>query len=138
MKQKNETDALNEAISLLENKRAEELKLLKEQLHLVSESLKPINLIKNTWHEVASSPEIKNNIVNNTIGLATGYLTKKVLFGASHNPVKKLIGTLLQFAVANVVSKHSDGIKSTGENLLHRFLKYRKEAQREFHHNGNA
>jgi hypothetical protein len=137
MKKKNETDALNETITLLENKRAEELKLLKEQLHVVQDNLKPINLLKSTFHEITSSPEIKNNIVSNTIGITTGYLTKKVLFGASHNPIKKLFGTLLQFAIANIVSKHSDGIKSAGENLLHRFLKHRKEAKKEFHKNGN-
>lgn len=81
MKKKNETDALNEAISLLENKQAHELKLLKEQFQVAYESLKPINIIKSTFREVTSSPEIKNNIVNNAIGLTTGYLSRKVLVG---------------------------------------------------------
>lgn len=138
MKKKNETDTLNQTIISLQNKQAQELKSLKEQFHLTYESLKPINLIKNTIAQVTESPEIKNNLVNNAIGLTTGYLSKKVLFGASHNPIKKVLGTLLQFAIANVVSKHSDTIKSTGENLLHRFLKYRKETKLEFHHNGSS
>lgn len=138
MKMKNETDALNETIVLLQNKRAEELKLLKEQFHLTYESLKPINLIKSTFHEVTASPEIKNNILNNAIGLTTGYLSRKVLVGASHNPIKKIFGILLQFAIANVVSKHTDTIKSAGENLLHRIFKNGKEASPEFHNNGNS
>ena len=137
MKKKNGTDALNKAISSLQNKQAQELKLLKEQFHLTYESLKPINLIKSTFHEVAISPDIKNNIVNNVIGLTTGYLSKKVLMGTSHNPIKRLLGTLLQFAIANVVSKHSDKIKSTGENILLHILKYRKEKEQDFSKNGN-
>lgn len=128
MKQKNETYELNEAIFLLENKRADELILLKEQLHLVHETLKPINIIKRTFHEVTTSPEIKNNFINNTIGLVTGYLTKKVIFGGSHNPLKKLFGAFLQFAVTNIISKHSDGIKSVGENILNQFFEMQKRS----------
>ena len=126
---KNQTELLNDAISLLENKRANELKLLKDQFHLVHESIKPINLIKNVLQEVTESSEIKNNIANNTIGLAAGYLTKKAIFGTARNPITKIFGTLLQFAITNFVSKHTDNIKSTGRIILHRFLKLRNESK---------
>lgn len=137
MKNQSKTDTLIEKIFLLQSKQERELKLLKEQFHVTYESLKPINLIKNTFHEVTESPAIKNNIVNNTIGLATGYLTKKVLFGSARYPITKLIGTVLQFTIANIVSKHTDNIKSTGENLLLRFLKHRKESKKHFQNKGN-
>ncbi len=136
MKKKNETDTLNETIVSLQNKQVQELESLKAQFHLTYESFKPINLIKSTFHDITSSPEIKHDIISNTIGITTGYLTKKVLFGASHSPVKKLFGTLLQFALANIISKHTGDIKSTGKNLLYRFLKHRKESKKEVHHNG--
>lgn len=119
------TDTLKEAIALTRYKQAQELKLLKAQFHLTLESLKPVNLIKSAFHKVTSSPEIKNNLVNDAIGLTTGYLSKKVLVGSTRNPIKKLFGVLLQFAIANVVAKHSDTIKSAGVTLLQRFLKNR-------------
>lgn len=122
MKPQNQTDALNKAISLLQHKQTQELIALKEQLQLSYETLKPINLIKKTLHEVALSPDIKNNLVNNIIGLTTGYLSKKVLVGASHNPIKRVFGTVMQFAIANVVSKHSDTVKAVVEMLVHRIL----------------
>lgn len=137
MTHKNQTDALNKKIILLQHKQAVELKLLKEQFHFTYQSLKPVNLIKGTFNEVAESPEIKNNIVNNAIGLATGYLSKIVLFGASRNPITKLMGTLLQFTVTNIAAKHGDTIKSAGENIVHRILKFRKESKKEFHNSGN-
>lgn len=137
MKNQSKTDTLIEKIRLLQSKKEREFTLLKEQFHVTYESLKPINLIKNTFHEVTESSEIKNNIVNNTIGLATGYLTKKVLFGSARYPIAKLVGTLLQFAIANIVSKHTDNIKSIGENLLLRFLKHRKESKKHFQNKGN-
>ena len=122
MKPQNQTDALNKAISLLQHKQTQELIALKEQLQLSYETLKPINLIKNTLHEVALSPDINNILVNNIIGLTTGYLSKKVLVGASHNPIKRVFGTVMQFAIANVVSKHSDTVKAVVEMLVHRIL----------------
>lgn len=138
MNRKNQTETLNETIIFLQSKRAYELELLKEQFHHTYESLMPINVIKNTFQKVTSSPEIKNNILDGVIGLATGWLSKKVLVGSSHNPVRKLFGILIQFAIAGIVSKHTDTIKSTGANILERMWKHRKEPGREFQHNGNG
>jgi hypothetical protein len=123
MKNKNETDALNELILAEELKYANDLEQLKNQFDVAYESIKPINLIKNLFHEVTASPEIKNDLVSNAIGLSTGFLSKRFLIGSSHNPIKKVFGTLFEFAVANLVSRHSDGIKTIGGNLLKHFLK---------------
>jgi len=65
-------------------------------------------------------------LVSNAIGLGTGFLTKTLLLGTLHNPVKKVFGTVFEFAVANLVSKHSDGIKLIGGNLLKHFFKKSK------------
>jgi hypothetical protein len=127
MKTKNETDTLNDLIILVEQKRAYELELLKEQLHLVGENLHPLNLIKSVFHEIVDSPEIKNNLVNSAIGLFTGFISKKVLTGNTHNSFKKILGTIIQFGVTNVVSKHSDDLKSIVKNLLNRFSKIKKD-----------
>jgi hypothetical protein len=105
MKNTNETDALKDAIAVLQHKQAAELQLLKEQFHITYESLKPVNLIKKGFKDITESPGIKNTLINNAIGLATGFLSKKVLIGASHNPIKRLLGTILEFAVASVVAK---------------------------------
>ncbi|MDP1725230.1 MAG: hypothetical protein Q8M15_00500 [Bacteroidota bacterium] len=120
------TDILKETIVLTQYNQAQELERLKEQFHLAVESLKPVNLLKSAFQKVVASPEIKNNLVNDAIGLTTGYLSKKVLVGATHNPIKKLFGVLLQFTIAHVVAKHSDTIKSAGAMLLQRFMKPKK------------
>jgi hypothetical protein len=122
MKAKNETDSLNELIITMEKKRAYELNLLKDQLHLGCESLRPLNLIKHVLHDVTDSSEVKHNFVNSAIGLGTGFLSKKLLIRDTHNPIKKVLGNLLQFGVAKIVSKHTDDFKSIGRNLLKRFF----------------
>jgi hypothetical protein len=123
MKNRNETDALNELILAEEFKHANDLEQLKDQFHLAYESIKPINLVKNLFHQATASPEIKSDLVSNAIGLGTGFLTKTLLLGFSHNPIKKVVGTVFEFAVANLVSKHSDKIKRIGGNLYNHFLK---------------
>ena len=119
----NQTEALNKTIAALQEKKEIEFSLLKEQFQITYESLKPINLIKSTLANVASSPELKNNVFNYVIGLTTGYISKKVILGNTRNPIKILLGSLFQFAIANVVSKHTESLKSTGEIILKRIFR---------------
>ena len=123
MKKLNETDALNELIQLNQQQYDTDLRLLKEQFHIAYESIKPINLIKNLVHEVTASPEIKEDLASNILGLATGFISKKIMIDENGSTFKKVIGTVLQFAVANVVSKHSVNIKAVGTALFNNFFK---------------
>lgn len=123
MKNKDETETLNAMILAEKLKHAYELEQLKDQFYVAYESIKPINLVKNLFHEITTSPEIKNNLVNNVIGLGTGFLTRSVLLGTLHNPITRLFGNALQFSVANIVSKHSEKIKLIGGNLFNHFKK---------------
>ena len=111
MKTKNETDLLKELITTLKKKRAYESEMIKSQLHEVCESLRPSNLIKSVFHEATHSPEIKNKLTNNVIGLGAGFVFKKLLVGKSHHLGKKILGTLLQISVTTIVAKHFDEFK---------------------------
>src|SRR4030042_3487647 len=95
------TADLKNAIQLLEVEQGIKGQLLKEQFLLTFESLKPVNLLKSTLNDAASSPYLIDNILGNLLGLVTGYLTKKIFIGASGNKFRKLIGSILQFGVVN-------------------------------------
>jgi hypothetical protein len=123
MKKLNETDALNELIFITEQQYYTDFRLLKEQFHTAYESIKPINLIKNLVHEVTASPEIKEDIFGNVMGLASGFISKKIMIDENSGVFKRAIATVLQFAVANVVSKHSANIKAVGTALFNNFFK---------------
>jgi len=118
---------LKVAIQILEFEQTVKSQQLKEQLLITHESLKPINLISSTLSEVASSPYLIDNILGATMGLATGYISRKIIVGGSHNIIRKLFGSILQFGVTNVVAQHSDPIKSFGQFIYQRFLR-KKEA----------
>ncbi|MDO9000028.1 MAG: hypothetical protein Q7W45_09705 [Bacteroidota bacterium] len=116
------TNDLKAAIIFLEIKQANEKRILIEQFKATYESMKPVNIIKNTIKELITAPDLKNNLVNTTIGIATGYLSKKITIGSSHNPLKQALGALLQFGVTNIVSKNASGIKSGAHTLLNTLL----------------
>ena len=109
---------LKQKIVMLEIQQANELIILKEQGKATYESIKPINLIKNGIKELASEPNLKGDLVNTALSLATGYLSKKVIIGSTHNPIKQLLGNFLQAGVSSLVSKNADEIKSVVYSLL--------------------
>ena len=117
------TIKLRESILLLEIKQANEERLLKEQFKITCESLKPANLLKHTLNELVTSPNLKGTILNTGLSLVAGYLSKKVVVGSTINPLKKVLGTLLQVTVSNLVSKNSDKIESTVMRLINIFSK---------------
>jgi hypothetical protein len=120
---------LRAAIILLEIKQAEEGKLLKEQFKVTYENLRPANLIKNTLRDLTSDPSLKGELFNTTLGLAAGYLTKKAVVGATHNPLKQIFGTLLQMGISSIVAKNGDGIKSGAMDLIANIFR-KKEDER--------
>jgi hypothetical protein len=122
------TADLKIAIQLLEAEQAAKGELLKEQFFLTYESLKPANLFKSTLSEVASSPFLIDNIINTGIGLASGYLSKKIVVGASAGIFRKVIGSFLQLGVTNAVSQHPDSIKSIGQFIFQQLFR-KKEHQ---------
>lgn len=120
---KSPQDKLNEAIHTLQVRQSEELIQLKTQMLHTYESLKPINVIRGVWQEVIYSPEIKNGLLNNGIGLAAGFVSKKILMGWSPGPLKKMLGNIFEFGVASFISRHADPIKSTGKKIFDHIFK---------------
>ena len=113
---------LKEAIQLLEFEHTYKGQVLKEQLLLAGESLKPANLIKNAFSEVASSPYLVDNILGATVGLASGYISRVIAVGSSGNKFRKLLGTILQFGVTNLVAQHTDTLKTVGQFIYQHFI----------------
>jgi hypothetical protein len=124
MQRINSTTNIKDLILQLENRQVVELKLLREQLSLTYESIKPINLVRNTFKEVVASEELTDNIVNTSVGLAAGYVSKTLFERASHSPFRKLLGTALLFGITNLVSKNPHTVKSIGTDFLN-IVKYK-------------
>jgi len=113
---------IKEAIRQLQEKQVVEGNELKERFLVVVDSVKPINLIKSTFNDVTSSPDLVSNILSTTIGLTAGYLTNKSLVMSKGGAIKKLLGTVLQFGVTSVFVRNPDAVKSLGQSIINRFI----------------
>ncbi len=118
MQNLNSGNTLSTTILQLEIEQEDKRLLLKEQFHTALENLRPINLIKNTFEDVVESPHLQENIVNTSLGLGAGYLSKLIFVGVSNSPIKKLLGTVLLFGITNWVSKHPETVKSVGTGVV--------------------
>ena len=105
-------DQLKNSIKEMEVNRARSGNLMKQQFELVAEKAKPANIIKNTISNVVKSPDIAFNVLGLATGMATGFLTKKIVVGSSRSLIRKFLGTTLQLGVTRFISKHPDTIKS--------------------------
>jgi hypothetical protein len=128
MKRPDATFLLQERILLKEIECSAEKILMQERFKTVKENMKPINLLK---HALSSSA-LPGNLLDASIGMATGFLAKKLLVRSSHNPMLKLAGAILQISVTSLTVKNSDVIKSIGELILKKiFPKKEVEIQKE-------
>jgi hypothetical protein len=116
---------LKNAIQLLEIEQAMNGQLLKEQINATITSIKPVNLFKRAVTDAVSSPFLIDNILNAAIGLASGYLSKKIFIGASGNMFRKLFGSVLQLGVTTAVAEHPGGIRAFGQFIFKRILRKR-------------
>jgi hypothetical protein len=119
---------LKEAIKFLENQKSIQKERLTEQFHVAYESLKPINILKNSINKVVNAPGVTDNIIDTSISVGAGLLSKKLLIGKSAGIVKKILGLALEFGVTGLVSKNSDSIKSGSMNLLSKIFKSKKSS----------
>jgi hypothetical protein len=104
------TIQLIEAIRILELKQKQEVLLLKEQFRLTYDHFKPVNLIKDTINNLITTPNLNKNILSTVLSIAAGYASKKIVIGENKNPIKQLLGSLLQMGVTNLVSSKAEGI----------------------------
>jgi len=125
-------EVLRKSISVLELRQIEEGKLLREQFTVTTESLKPINILRKMFVDIAEPSELKDSLLQTITGLISGYLSRKMLVRSSKNPLIRLAGIFVQYGVTNFVSRNSDSIKAIGLYYINKFSKNLNDHQRSF------
>ena len=93
------TTELKQAIQFLEEEQFMQGQLLKEQFYqVVVQTLQPVNVIKSVLKGSASSPYLIDNLLDIGLGLATGYLTRRIFVRASGGLIRKLLGNAQDYA----------------------------------------
>lgn len=105
MKTINQKAVLMERIVALQSKQTQDFEALKNQYQVTIDSFKPLNLIKNSILDVATTPNLKSYLISGAIGLGSDYLSKTFLNENDKNPIKRVIGKVVRFALKNIVGK---------------------------------
>jgi hypothetical protein len=113
---------IRNAIVLLETEQEVKGQLLRHQFQLTYEGLKPINLLKSAVQEIASTPLLTANLLGTTTGLALGFLTRKIIVGATGGIFRSIFGSVLQFGVTNLIARHPAKIKSISQFVKQSFF----------------
>ena len=122
MKTINSAAELKIVILQLELQQEIQGQILKEHVFVTISSFTPVNLIKKALNDVATSPYLIDNIIGTTVGLVTGYVSKLLAVGSSDNIFRKLLGSVLQFGVTNIVAQHPEIFKSVGQFLMNQIF----------------
>jgi hypothetical protein len=119
---------LKAAILVLEKEKAAKGQLLKEQVKVSLDSLKPLNLLKNTFNNFAESPEVQNNLVDLAIAIGTGFISKKVISGSKTGSRVKQAGILVIDALNVYIARNPEIIRTVG-NFIVNFFHRKKRAE---------
>ncbi len=105
-------------IAELEALSVQQEQAMKETSRIILNDLKPVNLVKNAFTSTVKTPGLGKNLLKGALGLAAGFLSKKIFVMGSSNIVKKALGTVVELGVAKVVANNADRITSTGIKML--------------------
>ena len=122
---------LRAAILVLKFKQAEEGEALKEQFRMAYTSVNPKNIILNTIKDFGESNILKDGLLNTSVGLGTGYISKMIFQGVVNSPIKKLIGSALMFGITNIVARNPEGIKTMAKKVFNLFGSHSEEEVKE-------
>ena len=131
-------ESLSKNITLLEQKRAEEFNALKQQLRMTGESLKPANLLKGVVRDITGSSQFRSVLIKAGIGLALGFVAKKLVTSKSHNKSHRMIGNALQYGISFLAADRNNLLKSAGMYAANSVIQAIRERRMQRRHLDNG
>ena len=119
----NNKAALDAAITDLEKRKILQGGLLIEQFKVTRQSLRPINLIKDSFSKLMNTPDVLEDVLKTATGIGVGVLSKKIFLGSSPSILKKLLSGVFEFAVAKSTITNADKIKAFGVAIYNNLFK---------------
>lgn len=122
MEKQNAVATLKESIRILELQQDEEGQILKEHFKITYESLKPVNLIKNSIKDLASSFELKSSLFETLFSIVSGYFAQRMVVSSKSSLLKKIMGSMMQFGINNLLLKNIDTIRTFFSDLIDKYI----------------
>ena len=107
MKIKNRA-ALQAVRKELEDKRERERQGMVDSFQAITESLRPIQLVKRAFNKLQLPSSLAGNVVKAIAVVGIGFLSKKLLLGKSSGLIKKIGGLLIELGLADLLTKNAE------------------------------
>lgn len=121
---------LKNAIAELKLEQQRSFAAMKEEFSRAQDNLKLANILKTTFKNIVDVPDLKKDIFNAAIGVASGVMAKKLVAGKTRNPLSKLAGMAMEMLVANKVTQNADLIRSAGGMILNKLFKKKEQPEK--------
>lgn len=89
------TAELKNAIRMLEERKIADQELLREEFEYVKEKLKPANVVRSTFHQVFTGPNLVRTIMIVSVGITAAYISKKYFQGLTGRLLRRVLGQVL-------------------------------------------
>ena len=93
---------LTQALLILEERTAGQGRSLKHKVEIAFDSMKPVNIVKDTFNEILV-PGIKNNLLNLTLGAGVGFFVRSWRLGAAQSRLKSLLINAIGLGVTQII-----------------------------------
>lgn len=113
---------LKQRITFLEQRQNYEKNEIVAEFTEFKKSLTPGAMIRKIIGSIRKSPEVQADILHGAVGMASGFLTNKVLLGPVKGPLKTILGAIVQFGMTNIAVKYPDTIKTKVISFMTNFL----------------
>ncbi len=114
---------LLQAIQQLETAQEESWQILKEQIIITKNNVKPFDILANAFKKELMPKLFSNDFLRSAVGLTAGFLAKSYIIGSSINPVKLILGNLVQWNTTQLLVKNAGTIPQIISGFKHLFTK---------------
>jgi hypothetical protein len=119
---------LLEAIESLKIKQKLEEQELKEEFKALFEKIQPINVIRETVNDLVESKSLQTDVIDLSVGTATGFAIRKLIVGETKNPIGQILGRMIEQTVSQKIISNRVVIHNIGRNVLNLFASgFKKE-----------
>ena len=123
----NNSEELEKVIIELEKRKVIQENNLRLAFHSTMDSMKPMNLIKNTIHEVTHNSQIRNSAIRTAAGIGIGILTKDMFIGKAIPVLRKIIGSSVEAKVQDGMKNTANNVRAYGTALINQLFRKQKK-----------
>lgn len=109
---------LKEAIQQLESDKVEQGIVLKDVFFQSIIQINPINLLDEQLNHTSPFSLGGHSFIEKLVGVLSGFLIKKWITGKSGNPIRKVVGSIIQVLATTLISHQSGKLIFLGRLLL--------------------